>query len=74
MITTDNALQPVVVDGIAERSSDAKVFAEHANAKYETDYSVDFFAENALYRVPPTWVFGLTEGDFTGSPTRWVPK
>jgi hypothetical protein len=26
---------------------------------------------NATIRVDPSWVFSLTEDDFTGSPTRW---
>jgi hypothetical protein len=26
---------------------------------------------NATFRVDPSWVFSLTEDDFTGSPTRW---
>ncbi len=29
-------------------------------------------AINATIRVRPRWAFGLAEGDFTGSPTRWV--
>ena len=28
-------------------------------------------AVNATFRVAPSWVFSLTEDDFTGSPTRW---
>ena len=72
-VTTDNALEPVVLEGLAERSTDAKLFVNRVNAKYEQSYSVEFFGENALWRVRPTWVFGLTEADFTGSPTRWLP-
>jgi hypothetical protein len=39
-----------------------------------TDYGVDFLdpSVNATFRVAPSWVFGLTEDDFTGSPTRWT--
>jgi hypothetical protein len=70
-VTTDNPLEPVVVEGVAERRTDVKPFVDRTNAKYETDYSVEFFAANALWRVEPTWVFALTESDFTGSPTRW---
>jgi hypothetical protein len=49
-------------------------FVSATNQKYKTDYSVDFFSpdNNACYAVPPTWAFGLTESDFTGSPTRWL--
>lgn len=48
-------------------------FLELLNAKYSTDYAVDFLdpAVNATIRVRPTWAFGLAEADFTGSPTRW---
>jgi hypothetical protein len=74
-ITTDNARQPVVVDGIVERVVADDViaaFARWVNAKYGTDYSVDFFAGNCCFRLRPTSAFGLTDGDFAGSPTRWV--
>jgi hypothetical protein len=44
------------------------------NAKYSTDYSIALLdpAVNATIRVRPRWAFGLAEGDFTGSPTRWT--
>jgi hypothetical protein len=72
--TTDNALEPVIVEGRAHRVDDADAvgrFAAAVNAKYATDYSVDFFLENASFQLRPTWAFGLAESDFTGSPTRW---
>jgi hypothetical protein len=76
VLTTDNAKEPVVLEGDAELERDLPTiesFVAWINAKYDTDYSVDFFdpASNACFRVRPTWAFGLTEGDFTGSPTRW---
>ena len=76
-ITTDNAYEPVVIEGIAELIQDLTGiggFVTAINAKYKTDYSIDFFnpAENACFRVRPSWAFGLLESDFTGSPTRWV--
>ena len=76
-VTTDNALEPVVLEGVAEVVDDRdllSVFIERVNAKYETDYTVDFFDPevNACFRVEPRWVFSLTEDDFGGSPTRWV--
>ena len=73
-VTTDDALEPVVVDGIAElvvERAAIEAFTEQSNAKYGTDYAVDFYLENSTYRVRPTWVFALTEADFTGSPTVW---
>jgi hypothetical protein len=74
-VTTDNALQPVVVEGRAEPVTGrprVREFTDRANEKYGTDYSVEFFAGNALFRVRPRWAFALDEGDFTGTPTRWV--
>lgn len=76
-ITTDNALQPVVLEGSAEvvtGGEELQAFVAATNAKYEVDYGVDFYdpAINATYRVRPRRVFGLLEADFTGSPTRWV--
>ena len=75
VITTDNALQPVVVEGRVERISDDALvasFTDWVNRKYETDYSTSFFGENALFRLRPTWIFSLDDGDFTGSPTCWT--
>ncbi len=76
-ITTDNAVEPVVMEGSAEVVTDLdqlKAFLAASNAKYEVEYSVDFYdpAVNATYRVRPRWVFGLVEADFQGSPTRWT--
>ena len=75
-VTTDNALEPVVVEGAADRVTDLAPIAgmlDVLNAKYETRYGVDFLdpAVNATFRVRPTWAFGLREDDFAGSPTRW---
>jgi nitroimidazol reductase NimA-like FMN-containing flavoprotein (pyridoxamine 5'-phosphate oxidase superfamily) len=76
-ITTDNAYEPVVIEGEAELVDDlaaVRRFVELSNQKYGTDYPLEFFtrASNACFRVRPTWAFGLTESDFTGSPTRWT--
>jgi PPOX class probable F420-dependent enzyme len=73
-IATDDAYKPVIVDGVAERvhdGSDVRRFTDVSNAKYETDYSIDFFAANALFAIRPRSVFALDEDDFPGSPTRW---
>jgi hypothetical protein len=74
--TTDDARNPVVVEGMATRVSTADVLAgfnDTVNAKYDTDYSVDFYdpSVNGVFRVEPIWAFGVAEDDFTGSPTRW---
>jgi hypothetical protein len=76
MLTTDNAREPVVLEGAAERVSDRTTiqgFADRVDAKYETSYGADFYDPdvNGTYRVAPAWAFGLTESDFEGSPTRW---
>ena len=75
-ITTDNAYEPVIVEGAGVRLTDLSTvtrFVAAINQKY-TDYSVDFFNpdRNACFQVRPTWAFGLIESDFTGSPTRWI--
>ena len=75
-IATDNAWEPVVLEGVARVVTDHDALARYIaleNEKYGTDYTVDFLdpAVNATLRVEPWWVFSLTEDDFTGSPTRW---
>ena len=77
-LTTDDARNPVVLDGVAERVVDLELrqgFIDATNAKYDTSYTVDFLDPdvNGTYRVVPTWAFGLVEDDFGGSPTRWRP-
>jgi len=76
-MTTDNALEPVVVDGIVTRvfDLDARVrFLGLLNVKYGTDNPVEFLDPdvNGTYRVTPVRAFGLIESEFTGSPTKWV--
>jgi PPOX class probable F420-dependent enzyme len=74
-VSTDSPKEPVVVEGNTTRVGDkggATVFARLLNAKYETDYSIDFFLANALFRLWPSWAFGLRQEDFAGSPTRWT--
>jgi len=76
VVTTEDAHNPVVVEGLATRVDDgdtlAKVLAWE-NAKYETDYSIDVLDPtlNSCFRVNPVWAFGIAHDDFTGSPTRW---
>ncbi|MDI2130380.1 pyridoxamine 5'-phosphate oxidase family protein [Yinghuangia seranimata] len=76
VVTTDDALNPVVVEGRAEVVADRAgiaAFLDALNGKYETSYGIDFLDPdvNGTFRVRPVQVFGLREGDFTGSPTRW---
>jgi hypothetical protein len=75
VITTDNPLQPVVVEGEADRVVDHEAieqFTARVNQKYRTEIAVEFFTENACFRLEPHRVFSLDESDFTGSPTRWI--
>jgi hypothetical protein len=77
VLATDSPAEPVVVEGDAELVDDLgaiAAFTAWVNGKYGTEYTVDFFdpAANGCWRVPPDWAFGIAEGDFTGSPTRWL--
>lgn len=76
VVATQDTADPVVVEGVAETIVDAQELAGVIglmNAKYSTDYTVDFLdpAVNATVRVRPCRAFGLLHDDFTGSPTRW---
>jgi PPOX class probable F420-dependent enzyme len=76
-VATDDAEEPVVIEGSAELVSDAEslaVVVDRINRKYETAFGPDMLdpSVNACYRVRPAWAFGLTESNFTGSPTRWT--
>jgi hypothetical protein len=81
--TTDNAREPVILEGIAElitNRSGAAAFTEVVRTKYSAEwledvYTVDFFDANlgggGTYRITPTSIFALTDSEFTTSPTRW---
>ncbi len=76
VVTTEDAENPVVVEGIATVVADSESLIRvlaWENAKYETDYSIGTLDPNtnSCFRVAPTWVFAIKHGDFTGSPTRW---
>jgi hypothetical protein len=74
-LTTDNPRQPVIVEGVVSTVTDLadiEAFTGWVNAKYDSDLAVDFFVENATFRIEPQRVFGLDEADFTGTPTRWA--
>jgi hypothetical protein len=76
VVTTEDADNPVVVEGIAELiagPNDLATLLALENAKYSTDYGIEMLdpVANSAFRVSPLWVFGLQAGDFTGSPTRW---
>jgi PPOX class probable F420-dependent enzyme len=76
-LTTDDARNPVVVEGVAERVTDIApiaAFVEAVNQKYDAGISADFQDPevNGTFAVRPERVFALSEDDFSGSPTRWT--
>lgn len=77
VVTTEDAADPVVMEGSAELVTEAEALATMlalVNAKYDTNYTIDLLDPdvNSVYRVRPRWAFGLRHDDFTGSPTRWT--
>ena len=72
-----DALDPVVVDGVAEVRGDVRArrrFLDALNAKYDVEYGLDFLdgVSSLCLRVQPVTAFGLQQADFAGSPTRWA--
>lgn len=77
VVTTDNARDPVIVEGVAEVITDLERidrFRTLSNAKYGVDYGLDFLdpAVNATVRIAPRAAFAILEADFAGSPTHWT--
>lgn len=75
-VTTDDARNPVVVDGAVERITDGaaiEAFVAAVNAKYDSDVTVEFQDPevNGTYAVRPERVIAISGDDFVGSPTRW---
>jgi PPOX class probable F420-dependent enzyme len=76
-VSTEDADNPVIVSGTATVTTDLTEIARFlaaSNKKYDVDYRIDFLdpAVNATVRLAPSWAFSLRQGDFAGSPTRWV--
>ncbi len=77
VVTTDDANDPVVLEGRAEIVTDIELIRTaltSSNLKYSTDYPIEFVdpAVNATLRVRPGVVFGCAHEDFSGSATRWT--
>jgi PPOX class probable F420-dependent enzyme len=84
VVTTSDALEPVVLEGTAEPvtdRTDVARFTAVLRVKYAAEwledlYTEDFFDGNlgggATYRITPTSVFALQASEFTTSPTRWT--
>jgi len=73
---TDDALNPIVLEGLAELrigADDRSGYLDAMNTKYSVDYGLDFLdgVANLLFRVQPNKAFGMLHEDFAGSPTRW---
>jgi hypothetical protein len=83
-VTTDNPLEPVVLEGIAELIVDRSLvvaFTDTLRGKYAAEwledvYTADFFDANTggggIYRITPLSVFALLTTEFSTSPTRWT--
>ena len=76
-LTTDDARNPVVLDGVVARIVEPEpigAFVAAVNAKYDAGVTADFQdpAVNGTFAVTPRRVIAVSDGDFTGSPTRWT--
>jgi PPOX class probable F420-dependent enzyme len=76
VVTTEEAMQPVVVEGRATFVTDSdrlRRVIELENEKYGTDLDVAFLdpAVNATVRIDPVVVIGLDDDAFSDTPTRW---
>lgn len=77
VLTTEDAGDPVIIEGTAEICSDPVTIRrvlDLMNEKYRTDIEPAFLDPeiNATIAVRPGQVIGMRHGDFTGSPTRWT--
>jgi general stress protein 26 len=77
VITTEDAADPVIVEGIAAVVTDPaqiRRVLDLMNDKYGTDLELSFLDpdKNATVAVRPAKVISMRNGDFTGSPTRWT--
>jgi nitroimidazol reductase NimA-like FMN-containing flavoprotein (pyridoxamine 5'-phosphate oxidase superfamily) len=76
-LSTDDPLEPVVVQGqarcVTDRDALATMLAEE-NAKYGTSYGMDMVdpATNSVFSLAPERVFALDSRNFSGSPTRFI--
>lgn len=72
VVCGENARGQVVIEGVAKRLSDPKLWKRFAKV-YEKKYNFDMsgYSAEPFYAVRPRTVFGLWEKDFLGSATRW---
>jgi PPOX class probable F420-dependent enzyme len=72
-ISTSNAAEPVVIEGIAELVTEPSV-VQVITGLEKQKYSTEYTAENSCFKVALTRAFGTAEDDPAGSPTRWTFK
>jgi nitroimidazol reductase NimA-like FMN-containing flavoprotein (pyridoxamine 5'-phosphate oxidase superfamily) len=75
-VATDDAEEPVVIEGQVERVVDMDELRRALaaeNAKYETEIGESMIdpEHHAWFRLAPALAFGLEEVNFLDSPTRW---
>lgn len=69
VVTTDDPIKPVVVEGVAEVLRDLTAIEEmvsRVNEKYSSKVTLEFMDPdvNATFRVRPRWVFSLNDKAF----------
>lgn len=75
-VTTDDAQNPVVVEGEAEIIDNRAllaIFLNRINTKYGTNYALDYLDPQvkSCVKVKPRSVFALEQDNLTGTPTHW---
>jgi PPOX class probable F420-dependent enzyme len=68
-VSTEDANDPIVVEGVARPVPDPAACVAALNAKYPGSYEP---STGGFWLVTPARAFGLRHDDFAGSPTRWT--
>jgi general stress protein 26 len=71
IVGTQNAAEAVILEGVAELVSDARL-AKELEPESLRKYGMSGGGSEPLYRVRPTRVFGLIEKSFPKTATRWT--
>ena len=74
-VSTEDAGDPVVVEGVARELTDGAELAAAVaalNRKYPGSYQVPAGRPSGFWSVRPARAYGLRHDDFAGSPTRWT--
>ena len=72
VVTTENAVEAVIVEGVAELISEVNALDGIARL-YQKKYATGYPEESNIYILRPRTVFGFIEHEpeFSGSSTRW---